>query len=74
MIQTADEALAALGHQLGGPPPDGLRRLEPSALSDLADAVADARHRQAVALAAAADQALRFVPRLLRGPIRKILG
>ena len=40
----------------------------------LADSVQAARRRQAAELAAAGEQALGHVPRLLRGPIRKIVG
>lgn len=43
-------------------------------LSDLAAALRDARHRQAAALHDAGDRALHRIPRLLRGPIRRIVG
>jgi hypothetical protein len=45
-----------------------------SALADLGAALAEARHRQAAALAEAGDRALSHIPRLLRGPIKRIVG
>jgi hypothetical protein len=70
----SDDAFAALCRQLGGSAPEGLKRLEAEHLHDLAEAVRDARHRQAAALADAGDRALGHVPRLLRVPIRRIVG
>jgi hypothetical protein len=70
----AEEAFEALRTQLGAELPDGLRRLDGEQLAHLDAAVREARHRQAEALAAAGERALRHVPRLLRGPIRRITG
>jgi hypothetical protein len=69
-----EQAFAGLEAQLGSPPPAGLARLDPAELSDLTAAVRDARHRQAAEIDAVADRALSFIPRLLRGPIRRIVG
>jgi hypothetical protein len=69
-----DAAFTALSAQLRGTAPAGLRELSDDELADLAAAVADARHRQAAALAEAGDRALSHIPRLLRGPIRRIVG
>jgi hypothetical protein len=69
-----NDALSALQQQLGAAPPRSLGTLNPADLHDLADAVQSARQRQAHELAAAGDAAFGHVPRLLRGPIRKILG
>jgi hypothetical protein len=69
-----EEAFDALRAQLGGKLPDGLRKLDSEQLQSLADAVRQARHVQAEALGAAGDRALRHVPRLLRGPVRRIVG
>lgn len=69
-----DDALDALRAQLGGTAPDGCRQLSAEELGDLAGAIRTARHRQAKALAAAGERALGHVPRLLRGPVRKIVG
>jgi hypothetical protein len=71
MSQDGFKALAA---ELRAIPPAGLARLSDEQLSELARAVRDARHRQAAELAAAGDRALGHIPRLLRLPIRKILG
>jgi hypothetical protein len=69
-----DDAFTALSAQLRGTAPDRLRELAEDELADLAAAVAGARHRQAAALAEAADRALGHIPRLLRGPIKRIVG
>jgi hypothetical protein len=66
--------LAALEAQLGSEPPAGLARLDPDELGDLTAAIRDARRRQAAEIDAVGDRALSFVPRLLRGPIRRIVG
>ena len=55
-------------------PPASLSALSADQLRDLRDAVRDARHRQAAELAAAGEQALSHIPKLLRIPIRKVLG
>jgi hypothetical protein len=69
-----DDALTAFSTQLRGPAPDALRELSQDELADLAAALADARHRQAAALSEAGDRALSHIPRLLRGPIRRMVG
>lgn len=70
----SDDAFTALSGQLRAPVPDGLRNLSDAELADLASAVADARHRQAAALAQAGERALSHIPRLLRGPVKRIVG
>ena len=67
-------AFSDLSAQLRGSAPEGLRELSDAELADLSAAVADARHRQAAALAEAGDRALSHIPRLLRGPIKRIVG
>jgi NaMN:DMB phosphoribosyltransferase len=70
----AQDGWAALQGQLGAPPPESLRRLGDAELRDLAGAIADARRRQAAELAAAGEAAFGHIPRLLRAPLRKVLG
>lgn len=70
----ADEAFQALRAQLGDGVPASLGDLRPEELHDLAGAVRDARRRQAKALAEAGERALSHIPRLLRGPVRRIVG
>ena len=53
--------------------PDGLRSLTDEELTDLADRVLEAKQRQSLALEVGMDDALAIVPRLVRGPVRKIL-
>lgn len=74
MAQTASSGLEALRAQLGDDVPAGLGQLSETQLHDLADAIHSARRRQAQAFAQAGERALDRVPRLLRGPIRKIAG
>jgi hypothetical protein len=69
-----DDAYTALCAQLRGTVPDGLRELSDDELADLAAALRDARHRQAAALADAGERALSHIPRLLRGPIKRVVG
>lgn len=71
---TASTALRALQEQLGGKVPAGLAELEPEHLEHLAGAVQEARRRQGQALAQAGERALSHIPRVLRGPIRRIAG
>ena len=66
---------AALRDELGSAPPAGVvEALSEAEADDLANALADARRRQAAELRAAVHGAYDHVPRLLRGPIRKIFG
>jgi hypothetical protein len=70
----AKKGLEELRTQLGGDVPPGVAKLSDAQLRDLADAIHEARRRQARAFAEAGERALDRVPRLLRGPIRKIAG
>ncbi len=71
---STDAARRALEAQLGGSAPAGVRALSETELNDLAEAVQSARRRQTASLAEAGDRALNRIPRLLRGPVRKIVG
>ncbi len=70
----ARKGIQALEAQLQGPVPGALHDLDDRHLTDLAQAIRTARHRQAAELQEAGDQALKHIPRLLRVPIRKALG
>jgi len=67
-------ALARLEEALGAPAPAAFAALPGERLEHLADALTQARRRQAHELGQAGERGLRFVPRLLRGPLRKVLG
>ncbi len=67
------EEWGRLQAQLRAEPPAGMRALSGDQMRHLADAIAAARHRQAEALNRAGEEAFGYVPRLLRGPIRRIL-
>lgn len=67
-------ALEAVEQQLRAPAPAGLRSLDDADLMALADAVRRARHHQAAELEAAGEKALGIVPRMLRGPVRRMFG
>jgi hypothetical protein len=69
-----DAAIQAVTKQLGQAPPPALSALSAEQLRALAATIEDARHRQAAALEEAGDRALKRIPRLLRGPVRKVVG
>lgn len=54
--------------------PTGIQGLTEEQRQDLADALREARHRQAAALAEAGEKAFGQLPRLVRGPIRKMFS
>lgn len=72
--EESSEKGGRLAAELGAPLPAAIRTLDSDHLDHLADAMAHARRRQSAELAQAGERALRFVPRLLRGPLRKVLG
>ncbi len=69
-----DAGRRALEAQLGARVPKGVGALAEDQLEDLAEAVRAARRRQAQALAEAGERALSRIPRVLRGPVRKVAG
>ncbi|TSE00277.1 hypothetical protein FOS14_07555 [Skermania sp. ID1734] len=71
VLVTGHDALAA---ELGAAPPAGLADLPDAYAQRLADTLATARKSQAAELAAATTEALRHVPRPLRGTVRKVVG
>lgn len=73
MSTTPDEALASLAKALGVPPPDSTAELDPAVLSRLADAVNTEHARQDQAIGKAVDDALRLIPRPLRGIVKRII-
>jgi hypothetical protein len=68
------DAKRALRAELGAAPPKALDALSDDEAEDLAAALRDARTRQSVALQRAMRDALNHVPRLLRGPVRKLIA
>lgn len=62
-----------LEEEYGDPLPPGLSALSEEHHARLADAIEAARIRQAKALAKATDSGLDFIPRLLRGPVKRVL-
>jgi hypothetical protein len=68
------DALSALSARLGAAAPEGLAGLSEDERHDLMTAVDDARRRQSLALGEAGERALGHIPRLLRGPVRRIVG
>jgi hypothetical protein len=68
------KAIDQLATELGGDPPAGVAQLDDGQLRDLSQAIRAARRRQAQALAEAGDRALGHIPRLLRGPVRRVVG
>lgn len=64
---------AELERHLGGPLTPGLAALSDAEIDALAKAIAHATRSQKEALAAAIDNGLNIVPRVLRGAVRKAL-
>ncbi|MBO9523058.1 MAG: hypothetical protein J7518_16115 [Nocardioidaceae bacterium] len=73
MPEPSTEARARLETLYGGSLPPALGALTEEQHARLADAVDAARARQKQALREATDSGLDFVPKLLRGPVRKVL-
>ena len=67
------DARARLEQEYGGPLPPGLAALSDAEAAALADAIDAARTRQSRALAKATERGLDFVPKLLRGPVKKVI-
>ena len=67
------DRLDVLRDQLGDALPAGVAALTGAELDDLADIVAEAQEAQAVALDAAIDHTLRYLPWPLSGIVRKVL-
>lgn len=63
----------ALESELGGPPSDSLAALADEDLEAFVDLLRRTKARQSRELEDAVEQALGVVPRLLRGPVRKVL-
>jgi len=68
-VATADQ----LRSELGAEPPPAIAALGDGELAVLTGALKAARDHQEQALAAATDAGLGFIPRLLRGPVKRIL-
>jgi hypothetical protein len=66
-------AVDTLEQELGARLPEGLDVLSAKELTALAGLLRDAKKRQARELADGVEDSLNFVPRLMRGPVRKIL-
>ncbi len=61
-----------LKKELRAEPPASLETLEPKEIQRLAEAVRAARKKQQADMATAMESALKHVPALLRGTVRKI--
>ncbi|MDI2130026.1 hypothetical protein [Yinghuangia seranimata] len=66
-------AVEKLTTELGAAPPDGFSGLADSDLEFLADTLKAAREGQAAGLDRAAEESLKMVPAIARGPVRRIL-
>ena len=62
-----------LREELGAAPPFFLDDLDDAELAELANALAEARARQAEAVEDAIGKAMRFLPWGVRGTVRKVL-
>lgn len=69
----SDDAILILEGELGSRMPGALELLAGDELLVLADLLHDAKVRQARELDDGVESSLEIVPRLMRGPVRKIL-
>jgi hypothetical protein len=70
-----DDGVRALEAELGAPPPAGLAEaVADGDLRRLAAAIAARRREQREQLAESGEAALRHVPALVRGPVKRIVG
>jgi hypothetical protein len=67
------DPLSALEQEIRAVPPAAIAALDPGELEVLRAAVANARALQADALQRAIDDGLGFLPRLLRGAVKRAL-
>ncbi|MFH8343270.1 hypothetical protein [Streptomyces sp. NPDC018045] len=67
------EAFRALTEALGAPAPPGLAAAAPEELGVLTSALRARKESRATGLNDAAEEALKLVPALARGPVRRIL-
>lgn len=67
------DGLAQLRAALREDPPEGLETVDDEVLITLAAAIREAEEHQRSELREAGDRALRHVPALLRGPVRKAM-
>ena len=65
--------LRALESELGARPPEGLEAIAEADLRALTALLREAKQRQSEGLEAAVEEALEIVPRMVRGPVRKML-
>jgi hypothetical protein len=68
------DPVADLKRELRAEVPPAIAALPETEVAALAGMLGDARERQRAALERALDEGLGFVPRLLRGPVKKALG
>lgn len=69
----SDDAIDILEEELGARLPEGLEVLAHDDLLLLADLLAEAKAGQAQELEEGVEGSLEIVPRLMRGPVRKML-
>ncbi|GAA5108802.1 hypothetical protein [Haloechinothrix salitolerans] len=70
----SNDARRTLTERVTGDLPEGIAALGDTERQFLANAIGDAKRAQRAELAAAAEESLGYVPKLLRGPVRKAVG
>ncbi len=68
-----DDAMDILEAELGGAVPDGFTQLGDEQLLELADLLQEAKARGQEELREGVEESLDFIPRLMRGSVRKML-
>ncbi len=72
--KAAVEARRALEKELGAAPPAGIKALSADEMAHLAQTMRTAKRDQAETLDRALNDALKVLPRVLRGPVKKAVG
>lgn len=69
----SDDPVKTLEAELDGEPIAGIEALDEAAVTHLTSAIRAARERRSQALDEGAEGALRYIPRLMRGPAKRLL-
>ena len=72
-MAASDSAIAQVKTALGGQPPESITELDDASVTKLAQLLKSSRERQQAQLAESLEKALGHLPRLLRGPVKKVL-
>lgn len=73
MAADTQQALQQLGKAIDGTPPPAFEAMSAADIQALSDTLQEAHRRQQTQLKESLEHALSYVPKLLRGAVRKVL-